>query len=162
VLEVTTPAVGKTPYSSPDQGGFFGWMNVGVDPHPARIKAGAPSRLTRNWLMAESRPLIDHIALSTPDQIQVGSRAAVSATGGTSEFGLTFPLRFPASVIWGGGAGLVVARSVSDVRTATDDPRTIAMLDLTSGMLIAVRPGTVDLTVASGGLTASATVGLLP
>ncbi|MFJ8787576.1 phosphodiester glycosidase family protein [Streptomyces sp. NPDC102462] len=162
VLEVTTPAVGKTPYSSPDQGGFFGWMNVGVDPRPARIRAGRPSPETRDWLQAESRPLIDEIALSAPGQIQVGSRAAVSATAGTSEFGLTFPLRFPASVTWGGGFGLVVARSASEVRTATRGPRTRAVLDLTSGTLLAVRPGTVTVTVTSGGLTDSATVDIVP
>ncbi|MFE7979440.1 phosphodiester glycosidase family protein [Streptomyces shenzhenensis] len=161
VLDVTTPAVGKTPYSSPDQGGFFGWMNVGVDPRPARIKAGRPSPQTRDWLRAESRPLIDTITLSAPGQVEVGSRAAVSATAGTSEFGLTFPLRFPASVTWGGGAGLVVARSASEVRAAGRDPRTRAVLDPTSGTLIAVRPGTVTITVTSGGLTDSATVELV-
>ncbi|MGI5441100.1 phosphodiester glycosidase family protein [Streptomyces shenzhenensis] len=161
VLDVTTPAVGKTPYSSPDQGGFFGWMNVGVDPRPARIRAGRPSPQTRDWLRAESRPLIDTITLSAPGQVEVGSRAAVSATAGTSEFGLTFPLRFPASVTWGGGSGLVVARSASEVRAAGRDPRTRAVLDLTSGTLIAVRPGTVTVTVTSGGLTDSATVDLV-
>ncbi|MFL4902067.1 phosphodiester glycosidase family protein [Streptomyces sp. MMS24-I2-30] len=161
VLEVTTPAVGKTPYSSPDQGGFFGWMNVGVDPRPARIRAGQPSPETRDWLQAESRPLIDGITLSAPGQIPVGSRAAVSATATTSEFGLTFPLRFPASVVWGGDSGLVVARSASEVRTATRGPKTRAVLDLTSGTLIAVRPGTVTVTVTSGGLTGTATVDLV-
>ncbi|MFF0223753.1 phosphodiester glycosidase family protein [Streptomyces sp. NPDC004629] len=162
VLEVTTPAVGKTPYSSPDQGGFFGWMNVGVDPRPARIRAGRPSPKTRDWLQAESRPLIDGITLSAPRQIEVGSRAAVSATASTSEFGLTFPLRFPASVTWGGGSGLVVARSAAEVRTATRSPRTRAVLDLTSGTLVAVRPGPVTVTVTSGGLTDSATVDIVP
>jgi hypothetical protein len=39
VLEVNTPSVGKTPYGSADQGGFFGWMLVGVDPRPGRRRA---------------------------------------------------------------------------------------------------------------------------
>jgi exopolysaccharide biosynthesis protein/predicted phosphodiesterase len=158
VLEVTTPAVGKTPYASPDQGGFFGWMHVAVDPQPASITAGLPSPQTRDWLQAESVPLIDKITLSAPSQVAVGSSADVSASGITSEFGLTFPLRFPASVVWSGDAGLVVADSQDAVSAAKGSNETVAVLDLTTDKLTAVRPGTVTLTVASGGLTASATV----
>lgn len=160
VLEVTTPAVGKTPYSSPDQGGFFGWMHVAVDPRPARIRAGQPSPETREWLRAESRPLIDGIELSAPGQLAVGASAQLSATGITGEFGLRFPLRFPASVTWSGGSGLVVATSASAVREAKQDPGTLAVLDVPAGTLTAVRSGSVTVTVASGGLTASQTVTL--
>ncbi|WP_327289768.1 phosphodiester glycosidase family protein [Streptomyces sp. NBC_01198] len=160
VLDVTTPAVGKTPYSSPDQGGFFGWMHIGVDPRPARIKAGQPSPETREWLQAESRPLIDGIDLSAPARLAVGASAAVAATGVTSEFGLRFPLRFPASVTWSGGRGLVVAATASAARTARGHSGTLAVLDLTAGTLTAVRRGRVTVTVAAGGLTASAEVAL--
>jgi hypothetical protein len=160
VLEVNTPAVGKTPYSSPDQGGFFGWMLVSVDPRPARVRAGEPSPQTRDWLQAESRPVIDGIELSAPDRLTVGASAAVSATGVTSGFGLRFPLRFPASVTWSGGPGLVVARSAIDAGVAQLHPSTLAVLDLAAGTLTAVRSGTVTLTVASGGQSASATITL--
>ncbi|GAA4251923.1 phosphodiester glycosidase family protein [Dactylosporangium darangshiense] len=157
VLEVTTPAVGKTPYSSPDQGGFFGWMSVGVDPRPARVRAGEPSPETRDWLQAESRPIIDGIELSAPQQLAVGASAPVAATGVTSEFGLRFPLRYPASVTWSGGSGVVVARGPSSARR---DPRALAVLDLDAGTLTALRSGTVTIAVAAGGLTASASVSL--
>ncbi|WP_329176590.1 phosphodiester glycosidase family protein [Streptomyces sp. NBC_01477] len=160
VLDVTTPAVGKTPYSSPDQGGFFGWMHVAVDPRPARIRAGQPSPETREWLRAESRPLIDGVELSAPERLAVGASAAVTATGVTSEFGLRFPLRFPASVTWSGGHGLVVAASPSDAKAARRRSGTLAVLDLSAGTLTAVRRGRVTLTVAAGGLTASAQVAL--
>lgn len=153
VLNVTTPAVGKTPYSSPDQGGFFGWMHVGVDPRPARIRAGQPSPQTRDWLQAESRPVIDGIDLTAPPQIAVGASADLSATGITSEFGLRFPLRFPATVTWSGDAGVVV----TDARR---HPRALAVLDPATATLTALRRGTVTVTVASGGLTASTTVTL--
>ena len=103
-----------------DQGGFFGWMHVGVDPRPARIKAGEPSPDTRDWLVAEVRPLIDGIEVSAPDRLAVGASAAVSATGATSEFGLSFPLRYPASVVWSGGPGLVVARSAGEAERGGD------------------------------------------
>ncbi|GHF42378.1 hypothetical protein GCM10017566_14960 [Amycolatopsis bartoniae] len=155
VLDVTTPAVGKTPYSSPDQGGFFGWMSVGVDPRPARIRPGQPSPETRDWLQAESRPLIDGIELTVPDRVPVGTSAPVSATGVTSEFGLRFPLRFPASVTWGGGPGLAVV-------PARRGPKTVALLDSSAGTLTALRPGTVTVTVSAGGLTASKSVTLAP
>ncbi|SEO44332.1 3',5'-cyclic AMP phosphodiesterase CpdA [Actinacidiphila rubida] len=160
VLEVTTPAVGKTPYSSPDQGGFFGWMHVAVDPRPARIRAGQPSPETRDWLRALCVPLIDGIDLSAPGQLAVGASAELDATGVTSEFGLRFPLRFPASVTWGGGSGLVVAGSAAEVAAARRSPRTLAVLDTSTGTLTAVRSGSVTVTVAAGGLTASATVTL--
>ncbi|GGL61264.1 hypothetical protein GCM10010129_01000 [Streptomyces fumigatiscleroticus] len=160
VLEVTTPAVGKTPYSSPDQGGFFGWMNVAVDPHPARVRRGLPSPKTRDWLLAESRPLIDGIDLSAPDRLAAGACATVSATGITSEYGLRFPLRHPASVTWTGSPGLVIAGSAAAARKATRDRRTLAVLDLTAHTLTAVRPGTVTLTVTAGGRTGSAAVRL--
>ncbi|WP_238009135.1 phosphodiester glycosidase family protein [Dactylosporangium sp. AC04546] len=158
VLEVSTPAVGKTPYSSPDQGGFFGWMSVGVDPSPARVRAGEPSPETRDWLQAESRPLIDQIALAAPSELAVGSSTLVTATGVTSEFGLRFPLRYPASVSWSGGPGVVVAASPPE--SARKHARTLAVLDTTDGRLLAVRPGTVTITVTAGGLTGSASVTL--
>lgn len=160
VLEVNTPAVGKTPYSSPDQGGFFGWMNVGVDPRPAKVKAGQPSPGTRDWLLAESRPVIDGIEVSAPGQVAVGASAAVTATGITSEFGLRFPLRFPASVTWSGDSGVVVTDSPSEAKSAARRRTTLAVLDPATGTLTAVRAGTVTVTVASGGLTGSATVTL--
>ncbi len=156
VLEITTPAVGKTPYSSPDQGGFFGWMNVGVDPRPGRVRAGQPSPETRDWLQAESRPLIDGIELAAPDTVRIGAPATVSATGVTSEFGLRFPLRFPASVTWGGGPGLVIANAGDAQR----NPKVLGVLDPETGTLTALRPGTVSVTVTSGGLTTSKTVTL--
>ncbi|MFD0136012.1 phosphodiester glycosidase family protein [Streptomyces sp. NPDC127159] len=161
VLEVTTPAVGKTPYSSPDQGGFFGWMHVGVDRRPARIRAGQPSPETRDWLQAECRPLIDAIELSVPEKITVGHSEAVSATGVTSEFGLEFPLRYPATVSWSGGPGLAVVRTESEAKSAGRSPKTLAVFDLASRSLTAVRSGTVTLTVSSGDRTASATVGFV-
>ncbi|MCO6008250.1 phosphodiester glycosidase family protein [Actinoallomurus purpureus] len=162
VLEVNTPAVGKTPYSSPDQGGFFGWMRVGVDPRPGRVRAGLPDPQTRDWLQAESRPLIDGIELSAPAQVAVGGSGQVAATGVTSGFGLRFPLRYPASVTWSGDAGLLVTSSPEAAKAARHHPDVLAILDPATGTLTAVRPGTVTVTVSSGPQTRSATVTLGP
>lgn len=160
VLEVTTPAIGKTPYASPDQGGFFGWMHVGVDPKPARITAGQPSPQTREWLVAEVLPVIDGIEVTAPAQVAVGTTATVTGTGITSEFGLSFPLRFPASVVWSGTDGLVVADSTAQAKAAMRGSHALAVFDVSGGTLHAVRAGTVTLTVAAGGLTASSTISL--
>lgn len=160
LLEVTTPAVGKTPYASPDQGGFFGWMLVGVDPYPAKIVAGRPSPQTRDWLQAEVNPVIDKITLTAPTSVAVGKSAAVSATGSTTGFGLTFPLRFPASVVWSGSTGLAVTTSSDQVARLARVPGTLAVLDLEAGQLTAVSTGSVTVAVASGGLSQSATVQL--
>lgn len=160
LLEVTTPAVGKTPYASPDQGGFFGWMLVGVNPRPDKIIAGQPSPQTRDWLQAEVNPVIDQIALAAPISVAVGKSAALSAAGSTTGFGLTFPLRFPASVVWSGSKGLAVTTSSDQVAGLRREPGTLAVLDLEAGHLIAVRRGSVTVTVTAGGLSKSATVAL--
>ncbi|MGW1008303.1 metallophosphoesterase family protein [Streptomyces sp. NPDC002520] len=161
VLKVTTPAVGKTPYSSPDQGGFFGWMNVGVAPRPARIRRGESSPATRDWLLAESRPLIDGIELAAPAQLAAGASQTVAATGVTSEFGLRFLLRFPASVTWAGSGGLVVARSADEAKKAARGQHTRAVLDLSSHTLTAIRTGQVTLTVTAGDQSDSADIELI-
>lgn len=114
------------------------------------VQAGQPSPQTRDWLLAESRPLIDGITITAPEQLAVA----------TSEFGLEFPLRFPASVGWSGSSGLVVTQSTSEATAAEREPHTLAVLDLAAGTLTAVRSGTVTVDVAAGGLTATATITL--
>ncbi len=52
------------------------------------------------------------------------------------------------------------AKNAKHTKKTEHDPRTLAVLDLSSGMLTAVRSGTLTLMVTSGGLTASATVAL--
>ncbi|WP_248959064.1 phosphodiester glycosidase family protein [Sphaerisporangium perillae] len=158
VAEINTPAVGKTPYSSPDKGGFFGWMLVGVDPRPGEVKAGLPSPATREWLTARVNPLFDKLSLSAPGALTVGASEEVSATGTTTAFGLTFPLRYPASVTWSGDRALAVAESPREAKDAARRHGVVAVLDLSAGRLTAVRPGQATLTVSSGDRSTSATV----
>jgi hypothetical protein len=158
VLEVTTPAVGKTPYSSADKGGFFGWMLVGVDPKPGEVKAGSPSPQTRDWLTARVNPLFDKLSLTAPGTLAVGRTAQVSATGTTTGFGLTFPLRYPASVTWSGDSALAVVGSAEEVQQASRRHDVVAVLDVSTGTLTAVRRGQATLSVSSGDRSESATV----
>ncbi|MFI9574627.1 phosphodiester glycosidase family protein [Microbispora rosea] len=158
VLEVTTPPVGKTPYSSPDKGGFFGWDLVGVDPRPGQVEAGRPSPQTRDWVAARTNPLIDAISLTAPGTLAPGASAEVSATGGNSAANLTFPLAYPASVTWSGDRALAVTESAADAEKAARRHDVVAVLDLSTHTLTGVRPGQATLTVTSGGQTASATI----
>ncbi|MBO0811197.1 MAG: hypothetical protein J2P23_04035 [Microlunatus sp.] len=105
--------------------------------------------------------VIDKITLSAPVSIMVGRSADVSATGGTTGFGLMFPLRFPASVVWSGSTGLVIAETAAAVAQAMAAPKTLAVLDLRVSRITAVRPGKVDLRISSGGLTEVAAVSLV-
>ncbi|GII57426.1 hypothetical protein Pth03_58150 [Planotetraspora thailandica] len=158
VLEVTTPSVGKTPYSSADKGGFFGWDLVDVDATPGRIRPGLPSPDTRDWLTARVNPLFDKVSLAAPGSLAAGATAEVSATGTTTGFGLTFPLRYPASVTWSGDRGLAVVASAAQVAAAGRRHGVAAVLDLSTGRLTAVRQGQATITVSSGDQSASATV----
>ena len=54
----------------------------------------------------------------------------------------------------------MVAGSAAQVEAARRRPDTLAVLDLTVGSLLAVRSGTLTLTVAAGGRTASSPVTL--
>jgi uncharacterized protein YjdB len=54
----------------------------------------------------------------------------------------------------------VIAESADDVAGARRSAKTLAVFDRSTGALTAVRPGTVTITVASGGLEQTATVKL--
>jgi predicted phosphodiesterase len=158
LLEVNTPSVGKQPYGPADRGGFFGWMLVGADPTPSPLRPGRPDPDSLVWLRAEVRPVIDGIELDAPSELADDAAAPVAATGITSEYGLRFPLRQPASVRWSGSAGLAVVRGEREAEHAARLPSTIAVLDRETMRLQAVRSGEVELTVAAGTEQATATV----
>jgi hypothetical protein len=151
VLEVNSPSVGKQPYGAADRGGFFGWQLVGVQRDPERLRPGSPDPESLEWLRAEVRPVIDGIELSAPERLPAGTEAVVAATGITSEYGMRFPLRFPASVTWSGSGGMRIARDARGVGEAARARGTIAVLNLTTMKLDGVRSGRSRLSVASGG-----------
>jgi len=158
LLEVTNPSIGKTPYGDRANGGFFGWELVGVNPNPAKLKAGQPNPSSLTWIQGDVRPLIDTITLTAPATLATGASSAVSATGTTTGFGLTFPLAYPASVQWAGANGLAVVSGADAVRRAERERGTVAVLDLSTMRLTGVRKGSAKLTVASGVRTATQTV----
>jgi predicted phosphodiesterase len=151
VLEVGAPVVGKTPYGPADRGGFFGWMLIGADTTPEPLVAGEPDPDSLDWLRAEVRPIIDGIELSVPATLGAGRSEVVSSTGVNADYGLRFPLDYPASATWSGDSGLAVVRGERMARAAARFERTIATLDLETMRLTGVRPGRTMLKVAAAG-----------
>jgi hypothetical protein len=94
--------------------------------------------------------VIDGIELTAPAELADGETAPVSATGITSEYGLRFPLRYPASVRYDGDGGLAVVRGERAAEHAARFRWTEAVLDLETMRITAVRPGTVELSVEAG------------
>ncbi|WP_266075718.1 phosphodiester glycosidase family protein [Haladaptatus caseinilyticus] len=145
---------GKDPYGPAANGGFREWRLFGIDGGIER--SDDPVERT-DWLRAEVRPLLEGIDLGAPDSLAVGETATVIATGEQAA-GLTFPLRYPATVRWDGSSNLLVADADEndendgreDDQKATADEY-VARFDPTTGELTGMRSGTVVLRVESNG-----------
>ncbi|MGK5530913.1 phosphodiester glycosidase family protein [Streptomyces sp. URMC 129] len=134
----------KVPAAPPDEGGFTGWILVGVDePRADGRPADGADRLS-----VQTRPHVDGLTLTAPATLAVGATAAVGATvtqdtagGGTR----AVPVAFPVSADWSGSAGLHVGDPDGAGR------RHVAALDPATGELTALRPGTVTVQVTVSG-----------
>ena len=89
------PSSGKSPYGTPDRGGFTGWVRYGV-------KAGREPR-------ADVRAFAQSIRITAPDALAAGSTAALGGElvqpNGVAAGTRKVPLRYPMSVRWSGGDG---------------------------------------------------------
>src|SRR5262245_66461665 len=65
---VVLPSSGKSPYGTPDRGGFTGWVRWSVD--PSQDAAG-------DWLDADVRPFAQAIDLDAPAKLEVGTAAPI-------------------------------------------------------------------------------------
>ncbi|NDL58460.1 phosphodiester glycosidase family protein [Phytoactinopolyspora mesophila] len=154
---------GKGPASTPDNGGFTGWMMLGVEPglaqgpgRPGR-SGDAPGRggvhsagEERAWLSAEVLPRVDSVSLEAPERLAVGATAPVAATVDQDE-GRTVPVAWPASAEWSG-------RGVHIGAPEDAAPRDVVALDPQAGTLTALRNGVARLTVTVNGEAATQTV----
>ena len=95
------PSSGKSPYGTPDRGGFTGWVRYGV-------KAGHEPR-------ADVRAFAQSIAITAPDALAAGSTVALGGSlvqpNGVAPGTRTVPLRYPMSVRWSGSDGLALGGS---------------------------------------------------
>ncbi len=150
---VVGPA-GKSPYGSPENGGFFSWTMFGVDPTPVPDQAVGPEKAAENskvsgpdWIQAEVRPLLESITVDAPEELGVGDVMELSATG-HQQGGLEFPLRYPASVSWEGSENVFVGTG-SNLEKAEKFEDYIATFNTDTNELKALKAGDISLKVTS-------------
>ncbi|GGU40905.1 hypothetical protein GCM10010178_36790 [Lentzea flava] len=127
---------GKAPAEA---GGFTGWTLAGVTDHGVK---------------AEIRPHVDSLQLHAPATLRLGGQETVAAT--LKQGSRTVPVRYPMGAVWAGSPGLHVGE-VSGVR-----PWHVAWLDPGSGLLTALRPGQIRISVTVNGVTSSTDVRVSP
>jgi exopolysaccharide biosynthesis protein/predicted phosphodiesterase len=155
VLQFNAPVVGKVPYGDAGHGGFSAWSMVTLDPNQARVD---PLRLDQGglgWFQADVKPLLSRIELTAPEVMAAQTSTTVGAVAiDEGQGGRIVPLRYPASVSWS-GAGLAVVSDDRQLAAARRDHDYLAVLDLRTLRLVALRPGDVELVVRTGSLTAT-------
>jgi exopolysaccharide biosynthesis protein len=137
------PSTGKSPYGTPDRGGFTGWMRWSVD---------SDAKADDQWLTSDVRAFAQSIVLNAPDALEVGTKATLSGEivqpTGVRNGSRVVPLTYPMSVRWGGSDGLAVGSGEAAI-AAAKAARKIAILDPVTRELTALRQGTVDVSVTN-------------
>ncbi|MFD2768282.1 phosphodiester glycosidase family protein [Micromonospora eburnea] len=148
---------GKNPSTPPQQGGFTGWTEFGVDPvtpQEAERARRDPLAAGPEWVEAEFHAHVDRLALAAPASAPVGVPVPVSATL-TQPEGRTVPVAAPVSADWSGSPNLHIG-GADGVK-----PWHVARFDPATGVLTALRPGAqVLLAVTVNDVRAEATVTL--
>lgn len=121
----------KDASTAPGDGGFTGWVELGVD------------RDAADWLLADVNPVTDSMAAVGDGQVTVGTSDELRATL-TQPGGRVVPVGWPMSVSWAGDG-------VHVVRDGERAPRrAVASYDPATGELVGLRAGTGSLTVRTG------------
>lgn len=140
---VVLPSSGKSPYGTPDRGGFTGWVNWSVDPGE-----GADEQ----WVEADVRAFAQSVTLTTPETLAVGASAQLSGSvvqpNGVAPGSRVVPLRYPMSVHWSGSRGLAIGTGERAIETARRAGK-VAVLDPETRTLTALRRGEVTVSVTN-------------
>lgn len=129
---------GKSPASTPGDGGFTGWSMLGIQPAAGRDSAHR-GRAQDPWLVWEVNTRAEAVTVSGPRTLEVGGSAEVSAVvvqDGTREV----PVAWPVSAAWGG-----------ERVCTTDETGRAALRDCPRGTVLALDPGTHELTALRAG-----------
>ncbi|MFI9484986.1 phosphodiester glycosidase family protein [Promicromonospora sp. NPDC052451] len=133
---------GKSPASTPADGGFTGWSMLGVRP-----AQGTASGSRDPWLEWEVSTRAENVTVTGPRSLGVGESGAVGAVvlqDGTREV----PVAWPVSATWG-GEGVCV----------TDERGRAALRECPRGAVLALDPATHEVTaLRSGEATVRVTV----
>ncbi|MGE9349706.1 phosphodiester glycosidase family protein [Isoptericola variabilis] len=117
---------GKSPASTPADGGFTGWSMIGVDP-------AAEGTGDDGWFSWEVETRAESVAVSGPEELAVGTSGQVSALV-TQDGTRQVPVAWPVSSRWGGD------------RVFVGSPD-----DAPSGAVLALDPATHDVTAVAPG-----------
>jgi hypothetical protein len=127
----------KAPSTAPADGGFTGWVELGVD-------AG---RLGP-WLLADVNPLVDDLRVVGEALVAPGGQVPLGALAVQPD-GREVPVGYPMSVGWQ-GESVVVLDGAADARPPGRDRRAVAAYDPVTGTLTGLRPGSGTLVVTTG------------
>ncbi|GGH35999.1 phosphodiester glycosidase family protein [Microbacterium album] len=142
---------GKDPASTPANGGFTGWMMLGVDPAQGLWRDAEGS-----WLKVETKARVDEsgLTVSAPERLVFGESGEVSASF-TQDEGRVVPVAWPVSSAWGGDGV-----HVGNAQDAPEDA--VVAIDPRAGTIEAVGVGTARIDVTVNGETAQADLVVAP
>ncbi|MGW1280362.1 phosphodiester glycosidase family protein [Streptomyces tsukubensis] len=155
---------GKAPAGPAGDGGFTGWSLVGVDRIPPAERLAARDRPWLpgpDWLTVQTRPHTDDLTLTAPGTLPAGSTATVRAD--VLQGARTVPAAHPVSTDWTASADVRIDGTTNGTTNATIDgqeggSRIVAVFNPATGLLTALRPGTVTLAATVSGVTRGTTV----
>ncbi len=144
---------GKSPSSTPADGGFTGWTMLGIDPAEGLVGSDPVTVEDRiDWMRAETQARVDELVLDAPVVLEVGELVPVSATL-TQDGGRQVPVAWPVSADWA-GEGVVVDAASGALEAAAG----VLRLNPATGELLATAPGTATLSVTVNGVSAEVEV----
>ncbi|MBE1878952.1 phosphodiester glycosidase family protein [Myceligenerans sp. TRM 65318] len=134
---------GKSPASTPADGGFTGWSLLGIDPR-------AGTRAGDEWLDWEVSTRADEVRIAGPEFLERGRTADVAAVV-VQDGGREVPVDWPVSASWGGERVCVADLDRHGHRHAragrTCDRRDVVAVDPDAGTVLALRRGVAELEV---------------
>jgi hypothetical protein len=129
------PSSGKSPYGTPDRGGFTGYVRWSLD---------RDADADEQWLTADVRAFAQQVTIDAPATLEVGRTARLGGSivqpSGVQPGSRVVPLAYPMSVHWSGSESLAIRR-----RERCD----VAILDPLTRELTALRAGTVEIRVTN-------------
>lgn len=154
---------GKAPYGAADDGGFYAWTLFGIDPTPVPDRSFGPENSSEtspvratDWVQAEVRPLLEFITMNAPETLSVGDRVVIEAIGHQAG-NLSFPLRYPATVIWEGSENVFIG-SGKQLELAEKSGQYAAIFNTETNKLTALKPEEIWMKVTSNESEAVSTI----
>jgi hypothetical protein len=137
------PTSGKSPYGTPDRGGFTGWAEWSVD---RDADAGD------QWITSDVRAFAQEVVIDAPQTLEAGRTVTVGGhvvqPSGVAPGSRVVPLAYPMSVHWSGSKGLAIGSGEAAMLSARNSGK-VAILDPVTRELTALRTGEVTLSVTN-------------